>query len=321
MLRLIVVPLDGSSFGEQAIPLAIRIAERQRAELELVHVFEEVPPYMIQGAPPPDPALDVELRKDRQAYLDGVADWLRRKTSATVSATLLTGLDVVATLSDHLNERHADLVAMATHGRGGLSHIWLGSVSDDLVRRAEMPVLLVRPTESGSRETKAAPFRRVLIPLDGSPADDEAIDDVIAVAGDPGLELVLLHVVVPVVYLADPPATAYTIETEIESAMEQYLEEVARRIRARGLSATTRVTAEVSPAHAIVEVANDRGVDLIAMETHARRGTTRLFMGSVTDKVIRIARVPVLVHRRHVDAEQGGAATHDASETSARARH
>jgi nucleotide-binding universal stress UspA family protein len=305
MLRLIVVPLDGSSFGEQALPLAIRIAERQRAELELVHVFEALPAYETQGAPPPDPALDVELRKDRRSYLDGITDWLQRNTSAKVSATLLTGDDVAATLSDHLNERHADLVTMATHGRGGLSRIWLGSVANDVVRRADVPVLLIRPTESGSRDTKSMPFRLAVIPLDGSPADDDAIDDTISVAGDPGVELLLLHVVVPVVYLTDPPATALSIEMEIESAMQQYLEEVARRVRARGFSVNTRVLADASPAHAIVEVANERGADLIAMETHAWRGASRLLFGSVTDKVIRAARVPVLVHRRRVEAEQG----------------
>jgi nucleotide-binding universal stress UspA family protein len=315
MLRLIVVPLDGSSFGEQPLPLAIRIAERQRAELELVHVYETILPYLTQGAPPLDPALDEDLRRDRRSYLDSVAKWVERSTSAKVTATLLTGTEVATTLVEHLAERRADLVVMATHGRGGLSRIWVGSVATDLVRHSDTPVLLMRPTESGSRETKAPPFRHALLPLDGTPADEEAVEDAIAVAGDAGVEFMLLHVVVPVVYLAEPVDAALLSETAIESAMAQYLDEVASRIRARGFSVTTGVATDPSPAHAIIELANARDVDLIAMETHARTGVSRLLLGSVTDKVMRAARVPVLVHRRRVQAERATAHARGAGAT------
>jgi nucleotide-binding universal stress UspA family protein len=320
MLRLIVVPLDGSSFGEQPLPLAIRIAERQRAELELVHVYEMIMPYSAQGAPPFDPTLDADLRRDRRSYLESVAQWVRRNTSAKVTATILSGDDVAGALAEHLAERRADLAVMATHGRGGLSRIWVGSVANDLVRSSDTPVLLVRPTESGTRETKSQPFRHALLPLDGTVADEEAIEDAMAVAGDAGVEFLLMHVVVPVVYLAEPVETALLTETAIESAMAQYLEEVASRIRSRGFTVSTRVVVDPSPVHAILELANERGADLIAMETHARTGVSRLLLGSVTDKVIRAARVPVLVHRRRAVAERSAAESSSASATSTESR-
>jgi nucleotide-binding universal stress UspA family protein len=309
MLRLVVVPLDGSSFGEQALPLAIRLAERHRAELELVHVYEALPPYLVQGAPPIDPTLDAALRKDRKSYLDAVTRWLASATAAKVTATLLTSRDVTSTLAQHVAERRADLVVMATHGRGGLSKLWLGAVATDLVRQSETPVLLMRPTASGSRDGKAEPFRHTLLPLDGTPADEEAIDNAIAIAGDAVVDFLLLHVIVPVAYLAEPVDTALLTETALESAMDEYLEEVARRIRARGFSVATRVIADPSPAHAILEVADERDADLIAMETHARTGLSRVLIGSVTDKVIRAARAPVLVHRRRVQEEHAAADT------------
>ena len=320
MLRLIVIPLDGSPFSEQALPLATRIAERQRAELELVHAYETIVPYLTQGAPPFDPALDMELLEDRRAYIESVATWLQASTSAKVSATVVSGVEVVGTLAEHLAERGADLVVMATHGRGGLSRVWVGSVATDLVRQSDTQVLLVRPSEAGSREIKAWPFRHALVPLDGTVADDEAIDDAIAVAGDAGVEFLLLHVVVPVVNIAEPAETALLTETALESAMTQYLDEVANRIRARGFPVTTRVVADPSPAHAILEVANERGVDFIAMETHARKGLTRLLLGSVTDKVIRASRVPVLVHRRRVSAEPATARAPEAGATNTEAQ-
>jgi nucleotide-binding universal stress UspA family protein len=317
MLRLILVPLDGSVFGELALPLALRLAERQRAELELVHVYEALPPYLVQGAPPIDPGLDEELRRDRESYLKSVADWVGRSSGVRVMATVLVGADVAPVLAEHIARRHADLVAMTTHGRSGVSRLWLGSVAHDVVRRSVSPVLVIRPDESGSRDQPAPPFHRVLVPLDGSPADDEAIDNVLAVAGDDGAEFSLFHVIVPIVFLAEPPQVALLTEAELETGAEQYLEEIARRLRPRGFAVTTRVTTHTSPARAILEYAKEWSADLIAMETHAHSAVERLLVGSNTDKVIRASHVPVLVHRQRVAAGDASSGSATASQSAA----
>lgn len=300
MLKLILVPLDGSGFGEQAIPMALRIAERERAELELVHVYEAIQPYRPQGAPPLDPTLDIELKKRSKAYLDAIAEWMRRHTSAPVAATVLDG-PVGPTLVEYIATRRADLVVMATHGRGGLSRLWLGSVASDLVRNSSAPVLLIRPSESGSRTQAAPPFRRVLIPLDGSPEGEEAVEHATAVAGDPGVQYVLLHVITPILYVPDPASVVYPDETEMQEWAKEYLGAVAERIRARGFAADFRTARHPQPARAILECADEITADLIAMETHGWSGVTRLLLGSVTDKVLRAATVPMLVHRPRVD--------------------
>src|SRR5690349_4937456 len=120
MLSHIVVPLDGSPFGEQVLPLAVHLAERHHAELELVHVVEALAPYEVQGAPPIDPALDSEIVRERQRYLERVADWLRSESGATIQPRTLEGSDVLETLTAHLAKVHADLVVVATHDHGGL---------------------------------------------------------------------------------------------------------------------------------------------------------------------------------------------------------
>jgi nucleotide-binding universal stress UspA family protein len=137
----------------------------------------------------------------------------------------------------------------------------------------------------------------VLIPLDGSPEGEEAVEHAVAVARDPGVELVLAHVVVPVVSLTEPVAQAFVHETELESAAASYLEDVAGRLRARGLAVDTRILRHSQPSRAILSCAEEVGADLIAMETHGRGGLTQLLMGSVADKVVRAAPVPVLLHR------------------------
>jgi len=296
MLRLILVPLDGSPFGEQALPTARRLAERDGARVELVHVFEPLPPYvLVEGAPPPDPALHEALRKDRASYLDAVAEWWRRDTGVTVTATLLDG-PVTRTLAEHIASQRVDLVVMTTHGRSGLSRVWFGSVASALMRESSAPVLLIRPNEGGSRTQPAPSFGRVLIPVDGSRESEEAIDHAVTVAGDAGVVHILLHVVTPVFYLTETVAAVYPDEDELRFE-EAYLRKLAERLQGRGLAVETRLLQHAQPARAILECAEDSRADLIALETHGRCGMARLALGSVTDKVVRASPVPVLVHR------------------------
>lgn len=309
MLSHIVVPLDGSPSGEQVLPLAIHLAERDHAELELVHVFEALAPFEVQGAPPIDPELDSEITRERQKYLERVAERLRSSSSAKIKTRSLEGSDVVATLTAYLAEVHADLVILATHGGGGLSKFLPGRVPSALVRNANAPVLLMPASDSRGEPRRT--FRKLLMPLDGTPMDEEAIDDALALVVPNEAEFVLLNVREPVAHfeqdaltpddlpeLNEPNTAALQTyaASEIEGGMEDYLEAVARGIRSRGFTATAEVISDRSPAKAILTVADAREVDLIVAETRATDGIARFLRPRVLDKVIRDAHVPVLAH-------------------------
>lgn len=301
MVHRIIVPLDGSTASEQSLPAALGIAQRDGATIELVHVYESLPSYQTQGAPIIDPALDEELRKDREAYLARVAGRLPPTNGGTVRHTVLDG-PTAATLAEHIASRQADLVVMTTHGRSGLSRVWLGSVAMDLVRRVEPPVLLVRPAKGGPPSEVAKPFQRVLLPLDGSSTGEDAIGRAVAVAGD-AAAFVLLHVMQPVIYFAsEPHSLVYPGETAMRAAIERYLESVVTPLRDSGLHVDTAVIRHAQPAQAIVEFAESTGADMIAMETRGRTGVDRLIMGSVADKVLRAVSIPMLLHRPRAES-------------------
>lgn len=78
---------------------------------------------------------------------------------------------------------------------------------------------------------------------------------------------------------------------------QAYLDQVAERLHQQGYRVRTQVALGQQPASAILDQAQSLGVDLIALETHGRRGLTRLLLGSVADKVLRGASVPLLIHR------------------------
>ncbi len=304
MYRSLLVPLDGSPFGEQALPLALGIARRAGASLEVVHVL----PPLASVYASLEPRLETQMRSRGQDYLDGIARRLQGTAPVHVTTTLLEGLpDEV--LETHAATRRPDLIVMTTHGRGRLGRFWMGSVADYLLRHLALPLLLVRPREDNPPDPDPGP-RHVLLPLDGSPLAEQMIEPAVALGALTGADFTLLRVIKPVL-----PA-AFALEhagagsgvqhllDEIEKThaavrrdAELYLEGVAARLRERGLKVRTRVADEEQPALAILHEAASLPIDLIALQTHGRGGLARLVLGSVADKVVRGAAVPVLVQR------------------------
>ena len=316
MFSLILVPLDGSPFGERAIPLALRVARQTGAAVELVHVQERV--VYSGSARVPDRTLDDDLVEEMRVTLERRAEHTARKSGLSVSATVLHGA-VIPTLEAHIRARAVSLVVMTTHGRGGVSRAWLGSVADGLLRRVEVPMLIARSRVAARTGTDAPPFSRVLIPLDGSALAEEALTHASAIAADENTEFLLLRVVLPESFMSTARAQGARPFDEGQLASEReaehYLVRVAERVRRQGRTVTTQVAHHVQPARAILDVAKEREIDLIALSTNARRPLSRFFLGSVADKVIRGAAVPTLVSTPSVaeSSEDASARSADAS--------
>jgi nucleotide-binding universal stress UspA family protein len=301
MFRSILVPLDGSAFGEQALPLALSIARRAGAELHLLHVHQPVVVAFAEGPLLVGDQLDQEIRQRQQAYLDAVLRRLAAVSPVTARPVLLEG-EVVPSLRGLVASAGVDLIVMTTHGRGPLARFWLGSVADELVRHLTVPVLLVRPRE-GKSPAAAEPPRHFLVPLDGSPLAERILEPAAKLAGLLGADCTLLRVVQPVYYLA-PELGGFggvgpdpKLLRDLQAEAEAYLGAVAARLRQQGWPAQTEVRLQPHVPRAVLETAEARGCDLIALATHGRGGLGRALRGSVADKVIRGGVLPVLVYR------------------------
>jgi nucleotide-binding universal stress UspA family protein len=309
MYLSVLVPLDGSPFGEQALPLALSIARRAGATIHLVHVHNPaVMPYTSTIAPAPTrEPLHVQQERDEQVYLEGIAARLRSAASVPIHPVLIKG-EVVPMLRATATSVEADLVVMTTHGRGVLGRFWLGSVADQLVRELPVPLLLVRPREGSSAEVEPD-VRRVLVPLDGTPLGETVLEQAIKLGSVMEAEYVLLHVIPPLEPVAfhvgaqaaggleSAVAHAEAVHKMIRHEAEDYLDGVAGRLRERGLRVRTRVVVGGQPGLVILREAELLDADLIALETQGRRGLSRMMLGSVADKVVRGATIPVLVQR------------------------
>jgi nucleotide-binding universal stress UspA family protein len=321
MFTRVLVPLDGSRFAEAALPLAAAVSRASGASLELVSAYDPVPPPLPTGAegaamavpvgPDPFGAVPVtageigeSLRDERTTYLRDAARRVREAADAEAEVALLDGRADRAIL-ERVKSTGADLVVMATHGRGPMERAWLGSVADSLVRQLQVPVLLVRPVE-GEREGAAlavpATVRRVVVTLDGSELAETVLEPAVRLAGALAVPVVLLRVVgtrggIESTYL--PHAAEATREHVRKERTEAtgYLDGVARRLEGMGAEGVEQRVEEGSAARAILQAMDPDGADVVAMATHGRGGVRRLVLGSVSDKVVRAAVGPVLLVR------------------------
>jgi nucleotide-binding universal stress UspA family protein len=298
--RSILVPLDGSPFAEQAVPLASRIVQRSGGKLRLAFVHKLPAAPVDSAAAKLFTSIEVATRKAERAYLRGIQAKLREGGIRLSSAVTLTG-EPGPGLAQYAREMAIDLVVMATHGRGGIRRAWLGSVADHLIRHLEVPVLLVRPTEGAAPQGRPG-AGRILVPLDGSPLAEEALDAAAALARIWDTEVTLLQVVPPVLPTPDlalPVPSAYDedLTAMCRTQAQDYLDDVVERLHVQGLHATGVAVVGWSAIDSILDMARPEQVALVVLATHGRGGLRRLALGSVADKLVRGADVPVLVYR------------------------
>jgi nucleotide-binding universal stress UspA family protein len=309
MYRSILVPLDGSPFGEQALPLAVSLARRAGATLHLVSAHVPMAPMAEDALAHFDNRIDVAVKRRSQAYLEKVVAQLAGATEVPVLAHGVEG-PVADALCEQAAATGADMLVMTTHGRGGLARAWLGSVADDLIRRVTVPILLVRPQEVAPPLAQEPSLPNVLIPLDGSELAEHVLEPAVTLGTLMDAQYTLVRVIPPLVIGSHPlqpgpiPGVEYPVVKELRTLHEEewreaehYLERVAERLRRQSLRVQTRVVVNDQPAPAILAAAKDLPNSLVALETHGRGGVARLLLGSVTDKVVRAATLPVFVHR------------------------
>ena len=292
----IMVPLDGSSFAEQALGVAEALARRTGASVHLVRVNE---PLLPGGLPAAKLWREEVFRMNEEYLIETAAD--ARASGVPVWTTLVDGAPIPV-LAEESERSGAALIVMATHGRTGVQRAWLGSVADGLARHSRVPLLLHRPRGGFASGIPFTGFSRIVIALDGSRGAEAVLAPAAAIAEAFDADVLLLRVVAPVqlailsVPMA-PPVTApdpALTELHVRDA-GVYLENVALRLHEMGVRHVhQRVMVSPSVGEAVVETAEEVNADLVAL-TSRRHGAARLVFGSVPDHVVRKLRESVLL--------------------------
>ena len=291
MYRTILVPLDGSAFGERALPMAASLAPAANAQLILMCAASA---SVFPGMDATD--AQVQAVAEAQAYLLALA---------TELSSQCLRVDVAAPYGDaaesillEIDLRHVDMVVMCTHGRSGLGRWIYGSVAEQVLARSPVPVLLVRHSGEIATLGPGPEQASLLVPLDGSIFAETALPHAVALARTFGGSILLLRTVEESMMARRYPSMAVLREafTEDRRAAKSYLEGVAERLRHEGVAVHTMVLKGWA-ADVIAYRGAALGPKLIVMATHGRTGAARWLLGSVAQEVVRRSPLPILLVR------------------------
>jgi nucleotide-binding universal stress UspA family protein len=298
MYKVIMAPTEGSDSERAAIAVAVKLAQRFEADLRLVRV--ETAPIVIETVPR-QPVLEITeqtLREERIARLRKL-EALGTECRDLGDIRVITALEdgpVASTLRDYATKFNVDLIVMSSHSRGGLKRFTLGSVTDYLIRRANIPVLVVKQPASFIGPTLEESAARIVVPLDGSTLAEQILPEVAALALRLHATVSLLQVLTPQTYsqrqIMQPGLPWW--DTDIAAA-DGYLTRAASYLAQQGVAVSNDVVLSDEVATAILDYATRTRADLIALATNGSGGISRLVFGAVADEITRKSPVSLLV--------------------------
>jgi nucleotide-binding universal stress UspA family protein len=298
--QLIVVPLDGSELSERAVPYAALYAKTFGGRILLATVWEGAEQALIETLPAVADDLFKEGENYYEKYLASVAEKYLAD-GVKVDAEVLTGKPA-DTILKLIEERHADVLVLATHGRSGIGRWWYGSVAGEIAQQATIPRIIVGPKVL-SQPTKAIKVDGVLVPLDGSKLSEAALEHGARIANAFGAALHVVQAISPVAqtYLFDVPSvTSVDVQARIDEGVGEYLANIARKLENE---ATVKTHVLRGPAaDVLVDYIEEHGIDLVVMASHGRGGLARVALGSVADRMLQ-SDAPVFLIRPSEQAE------------------
>ncbi len=283
MYENVLLPFDGSEGAATVLHHASELAHWADATIQVLYIADST--------------------RDSVTVVDGeTVDALERKGEEVVEEAAKTldtlgvsyETDVVQgnpapTIVEYAERYDQDLIVMPTHGREGLSRYLIGSVSEKVVRLSSVPVLTVRMQPD---ETLEFPYEDVLVPTDGSDAATHAAEHALSLAASLDATVHVLSVVDDGALGADVRST--TSGTESEQVATDAVETVVSEAETRGVTDTVSHVEHGTPVEEILDYVESNDVHAVGMGTTGRRGTDRILLGSVAEKTVRSAPVPVV---------------------------
>ena len=299
MYKRILIPVDGGSCSEQTVRWGLDFAAAVGAEVTFLHVVE-VTTNMLSKLPTSALYLGDLIRDMREAGKAILADARLEAKAAGVGCDAYMLEDKQPAQAILEAEKSHHLTLMATHSRRGLDRLFLGSVTEAVLRLSEKPHLILRCPDDTSPLPAQVSFKRLLLPTDGSACSGHALTEGLKLAKVLGAEVTFLHALeVPVTVYTMPESMVYEpgIREEVQRTAQAILEKAHREATEMGVKASSHLadTAHLRPDQVIVNA--EAEIDLTVMGTHGRRGFNRVLLGSVTERVLRRSVAPHLVVR------------------------
>ncbi|WP_101295677.1 universal stress protein [Halegenticoccus soli] len=279
MYSNVLIPTDGSGGTHQAVQHGLTIAQHFEST---VHVLAVIELAQVYADGPPD--LHAKLEERATDALEAVAKpahdmglRVRRQTRTGAPET-----EIIR----YATENGIDLIVMGKHGRSRFHEFFVGSTTSRVLRKASVPVLTARIGEPERRTS----FENILIATGGGPEAEGAIEHGLGLADAFGGSIHALYVLDPRVVQTD------ALRGYFEEEGNRAIEAVSTRATRNGIQVHGEMR-EGNPPERIIEYATQNGCDLIVLGARRRGDDSRGFVGSVAERVVRAAQVPVLTVR------------------------
>lgn len=290
MFEKILIPLDGSEFAEAALPYGEQIGRIFKSEVVLLHVCTQ------------------ECRTHEhmhKIYLDTLVKTFGYETAESpiqdtdfkVGAKIEEG-NPLESFSAFVEKNNVDLIIMTSAGSSGRKAGTLGTVADHISRTVKIPVLLVKARLAGQNEKEKPTIKRIVVTLDGSDLSKQALPSAEALAARLQIPMTLFQMARDIhPYYGEPvPFVDYReMAADEVKKVGAELSLMEQEFRKKGQVVDWQVASGTDAAQEIIEMSQKFGNCLLVMSTHGRSGFGRWAMGSVAEKVLRYAEVPLLL--------------------------
>jgi nucleotide-binding universal stress UspA family protein len=277
-INRILCPTDFSIYSKNALQFAVRLAERQNADITLLHVDEfDVSPLGYFHLH------DEDIRR----YRDLKARYLKEQLEIFVQETVSKDVHIEVriapgraykTIVEEAETNNFDLIVIARRGTTNLSDHLVGSTAERVVRLARCPVLSLR----GNHPPSDIGIRNILCPTDFSQSANAALSYALSIAHNYGSKLFIQHI------------SEIAGEPDIESLKKKAPNLADINGEVKDITVEYIFDRDIEPNNSIIRFAEDRDIDLIVMSTHGQKGLRRVFVGNNTAEVVRKAGCPVL---------------------------
>jgi nucleotide-binding universal stress UspA family protein len=292
-IERILCPIDFSDTSHHALAHAAAMARWHDAQLTMLYVF----PYLPAMDLPPLPLEDADRERILAKMRQSAAIVPREvRVDCQVQEAQLTHEAIVS----QVEATGADMLVMGTHGRSGFQRVFLGSVTEKVIRKVQCPTLVVPPRAHDIAPDAPVQFHRILCPTDFLASSLKAFEYAIGMAEESDAQLTLLHVVEMLAAMGQEPFLADDQYARLRGAT---IADARRRLSAlipedtRAYCTIDAVVVEGRAYKQILCHAKERQSDLIVMGVHGRGAIDLFLFGSTTHHILRASTCPVLVVR------------------------
>lgn len=296
MLKInrILYPTDFSSTARHALGHALFLAEQFEAELHMLHavISHERDPRAPERRFPEPPDILKHLFEIADSEMAQIIEANQAKTFTLIEAKV-QGFSAGQVILNYANDHDIDLIVMGTHGRRGPARVFLGSVTEEVTRQANCPVLTLRSQE---KAPTGEAIEKILVPIDFSDHSRAALSHAREIAALYGSSLQLLHAIEEPIYpYFYAPAGGFSVAQQVDELREksdQALDKLLEESQGPDVPVEKFVVSG-RPATEIARFAAENGSDMIVIATHGLTGLERLLVGSTAEQVVRLADCPV----------------------------